>query len=148
MTDYAFMKSGFDNIDNGDDEEKAKDFMSILVHFSENALNHSALYIKHCKRNCITPEDIKRGMMLEMFMFTKRDNLKEKIEAIKDEIYGDDEDETIVINEPDRKEDAFKESNCECAMCLCMTNVYKRWAKWSPETPVQEILQRHIENIN
>ena len=25
MTDYTFMKSGFDNIDNGDDEEKAKD---------------------------------------------------------------------------------------------------------------------------
>jgi len=81
-------------------------------------------------------------------MFTKRDNLKEKIEAIKDEIYGDDNEEEIISNEPDRKEDAFKESDCECAMCLCMNNVYLRWSKWSPETPVQEILKRHIELIN
>jgi len=148
MTDYTFMKSGFDNIDHGDDEEKAKDLTSILVHFSENSLNHAALYIKHSKRNCITPEDIKRGMMLEMFMFTKRDNLKEKIEEIKNEIYGDDNDEEIIANEPDRKEDEFKESNCKCALCLCMNNIYTRWDKWSPETPIQEILQRHIENIN
>ncbi len=149
MTDYTFMKSGFDNIDNGEDEEKVKDLTSILVHFSENSLKHSSLYIKHCKRNCITPEDIKRSMMLEMFMFSKRNNLKEKIESIKSELYDcDSEDEEIIINEPERKEDDFKESECNCALCLCMNNVYKKWDTWSPETPIQEILQRHIENIN
>jgi hypothetical protein len=147
MTDYTFMKSGFDNI-NHDDEEKAKDFASTLVHFSENALNHSALYIKHCKRNCITPEDIKRSMMLEMFMFTKRDNLEEKIKTIKDEIYDGDSDEEIIFNEPDRKEDAFCESECKCAMCKCMNTIYIRWEKWEPETSIQAILKRHIDNIN
>ncbi len=147
MTDYTFMKSGFDNINHGD-EEKAKDIASTLVHFSENALNHSALYIKHCKRNCITPEDIKRSMMLEMFMFTKRDNLEEKIKAIKREIYDGESDEEIIFNEPDKKEDAFCESKCKCAMCKCMNTIYTRWEKWEPETSMQAILKSHIDNIN
>jgi len=141
------MKSGFDNI-NHDDEEKAKDIASTLVHFSENALNHGALYIKHCKRNCILPEDIKRSMMLEMFMFTKRDNLEKKINAIKEEIYDDESDEEIIFNEPDKKEDAFCESKCKCAMCKCMNTIYTRWEKWEPETSMQAILKRHIDNIN
>ena len=146
MTDYTFMKSGFDNNDDG--QEKSKDLASTLVHFSEHSLNHAALYIKHCKRNCITPEDIKRSMMLEMFIFTGRDNLEENIKAIKDEIYNDDSDEEIIFNEPDKKEDAFKESECKCSLCLCINNVYLRWEKWSPQTPIQEILKRHIDNIN
>lgn len=148
MTDYTFMKSGFDTIDNGEDVDKAQNLSATLVHFSENALNHGALYIKHCKRNCITPEDIKRSMMLEMFMFTKRDNLEEKIKTIKDEIYDGDSDEEIIFNEPDRKEDAFCESKCKCAMCKCMNTIYIRWEKWEPETSIQAILKRHIDNIN
>ena len=148
MTDYTFMKSGFDTIDHGDDVDKAQNLAATLVHFSENSLSHAALYIKHCKRNSITPEDIKRSMMLEMFMFTKRDNLEEKINAIKDEIYDGESDEEIIFNEPDRKEDAFCESKCKCAMCKCMNTIYIRWEKWEPETSIQAILKRHIDNIN
>jgi hypothetical protein len=144
MTDYTFMKTGFDNTN---DDQEGKEFAATLVHFSENALNHCALYIKHCKRNCIKPEDIKRGMMLEMFIFTNRDNLEEKINIIKDEIYDGDSDEEIIINEPDRKEDAFAESDCKCALCLCMNNIYTRWNGWTPETSIQAILKRHIDNI-
>jgi len=136
------MKTGID------DEDQAQNLAATLVHFSENSLNHSALYIKHCKRNCITPEDIKRGMMLEMFIFTKRDNLEEKINTIKDEIYDGDSDEEIIINEPDKKEDTFKKSECKCALCLCINNVYLRWENWTPETSIQAILKRHIDNIN
>ncbi len=128
--------------------DKTKELTSTLVHFSENALNHSALYIKHCKRNCIKPEDIKRGMMLEMFIFTKRENIEEKINKIKDEIYNDDSDEEIIFNEPDRKEDDFCESECDCSMCKCMNNIYVRWDVWEPKTPIQEILKKHIDNIN
>ena len=149
MTDYTFMKSGFNTIDDGEDVDKAQNLAATLVHFSENSLSHAALYIKHCKRNCITPEDIKRSMMLEMFMFTKRDNLEEKINAIKDEIYDDGSDEEIIFNDkPDKKEDAFCESVCNCAMCKCMNTIYTRWEKWEPETSIQAILKRHIESIN
>ena len=149
MTDYSFMKSGFDNIDHGDEDvDNAQNLTATLVHFSENSLSHSALYVKHCKRNCITPEDIKRSMMLEMFMFTKRDNLEEKINSIKDQIYDGDSDEEIIFDEPERKEDAFCESKCKCAMCKCINSIYTRWGDWEPETSIQTILKKHIESIN
>ena len=41
----------------------------------------------------VTIEDIKRAMMLELFLFNKRPDLLEKTKEIKDEIYGDDGEE-------------------------------------------------------
>ena len=43
---------------------------------------------------------------------------------------------------------AFCESKCKCAMCKCMNTIYTRWEKWEPETSMQAILKRHIDNIN
>jgi len=82
QSDYSFMRSGFDNLENGDEEQKQQQLASTLVHFSENALLNASVYIKHADRNQITKEDLKRCLMLEVFIFTKRENLQEKIEDI------------------------------------------------------------------
>ena len=88
-TDFTFMKSGFDNTPLDEDDMK-KNIASILVHFTENALKSAAIYVKHCKRNVVTIEDIKRGMMLEAFLFGRRTDTGEKVEAIKREIFGEE----------------------------------------------------------
>ena len=97
QSDYSFMRSGFDNLENGDDEQKQQQLASTLVHFSENALLNASVYIKHADRNQITKEDLKRCLMLEVFIFTKRENLQEKIEDIVEELYYNDSDEEDVI---------------------------------------------------
>ena len=43
--------------------------------------------------------------------------------------------------------DSFKESPCNCAMCKCLNTIYTRWEKWEPVTEIENILKKHIENI-
>ena len=69
MSNFTFMKTGFDLMQ-PDDEEFEKNTAAIIVTYAEHALRTAALYVSHHEtRNGITPEDIKRAMMLEMFLF-------------------------------------------------------------------------------
>ena len=149
-TDFTFMKSGFDNTPLDEDDMK-KNIASILVHFTENALKSSAIYVKHCKRNVVTIEDIKRGMMLEAFLFGRRTNTGEKVEAIKREIFGeevdsDDEEEIEFADEDEEVE--FTESKCDCGICKCFNTIYDRWDDWEPENEMMSILKTHISQMN
>ena len=58
--DYSFMKSGFDNLVH---EDPTENIASIVLVFMENAVKSAAIYVKHAKRNAISPEDIKRGLL-------------------------------------------------------------------------------------
>jgi len=149
-TDFTFMKSGFDNTPLDEDDMK-KNIASILVHFMENALKSAAIYVKHCKRNVVTIEDIKRGMMLEAFLFGRRTDTGQKVEAIKQEIFGeevdsDDEEEVEFADEDEEAE--FTESKCECGMCKCFNTIYDRWEGWEPENGMMSILKTHISQMN
>ena len=150
-TDFSFMKSGFDNTPL-DEEDMKKNIVSILVHFTENAIKSAAIYVKHCKRNVVTTEDIKRGMMLEAFLFGRRENAGQKVEEIKREIFGieedDDEDfEDLEFAEEDEKVQ-FTESEHNCGMCKCFNTIYDRWEKWKPENEMMCILKKHINQMN
>jgi hypothetical protein len=104
----------------------------------------------HCKRNIIMPEDLKRGMMLEMFFFNKQDDSLERAIKIKEELVGD------VLSESDKdvdqrnmEKEEFCESKCKCALCKCMNNIYTRWDEWSlePKTHFESVFKEHIENM-
>ena len=146
--DYSFMKSGFNNL-NESKEDTMKNATALMVHFMENALNTASIYSNHAKRREIVSEDIKRSLMLEVFFFQKRTDLEEKINKIKEELYdGDsdsDEDEEIPENTiVDNNE--FIASECKCALCTCINNIYTRWENWTPETPMHIILKEKLDN--
>jgi len=147
MSDFTFMKTGFD-LTQPDDEEFEKNTAAIIVTYAEHALRSAALYVTHHEtRNGITPEDIKRAMMLEMFLFKNRSNLLEKAEEIKKMLYGDeesdDEEEDIDMTEGEE----FSENNCQCAICKCTNNIYTRWEKWTPESLFETVIKKHIDKI-
>jgi hypothetical protein len=149
-TDFSFMKSGFDNTPLDEDDMK-KNIVSILIHFTENAIKSAAIYVKHCNRNVLTTEDIKRGMMLEAFLFGRRENAGQKVEEIKREIFGieeeDDEDfEDLEFAEEDEKVQ-FTESEHDCGMCKCFNSIYDRWGKWKPENEMLCIIKKHINQM-
>ena len=165
-SDFAFMKSGFNNIEDASENEKMKkNIVGTIVHFSENALKTAGIYTKHSNRNIITSEDIKRSFMLEVFLFCNRENLQDNIENVIRELYDDDgygeeddeydsDEETSVENNNENDiifeediENSFKESSCNCAICKCLNNIQLKWNDWSPETPLQHILKKHINNI-
>ena len=147
MSDFTFMKTGFDLMQ-PDDEEFEQNTAAIIVIYAEQALRSAALYVTHHEtRNGITPEDIKRAMMLEMFLFKKRSNLLEKAEEIKKMLFEEDEDseDEDVVNMTEEEE--FSENNCQCAICKCTNNIYTRWENWTPESLFETVIKKHIDKI-
>ena len=145
--DYSFMKSGFNNLE---EEDPTENIASIVLVFMENAVKSAAIYIKHAKRQSITAEDIKRGLMLEIFFIKQRPNMLEQCEEMKkiikkiqDEDDSDDDDDFITD-----EDEPFKESECNCPMCGCMNTIYTRWEGFTPETSIEKAMHKHINNIN
>ena len=159
-SDFSFMKSGFNSVQANEDQDKMeKNVVGTIVHFTENALKTAGYYTKHSGRNIITKEDIKRCFMLEVFLFYNRQNLIESIEKVIHELYKNSSDEEEDEEEGEEKKDeneiifeediesSFKLSSCECALCKSLNNINEKWNTWKPETPIQEILQKHINNM-
>ena len=149
MTDRgipAELKTGFNTLV---PEDPTENIASIVLVFMENAIKSADIYVKHAKRNSITAEDIKRGLMLEMFLFNKRENVLEEVKKIKEELkhFEEDEEQDTVDFCPENEVQNFKESLCQCAMCKCLNTIYDRWNKWTPQTKIECIIHKHIENI-
>ena len=151
MADYSFMKSGFDNLESKD--ETLENIGSLVMVFMENAMKSADIYVKHAKRKQITPEDIKRALMLEVFFMKQRPNMLEQCEEMKktiQEIIKDEEEngeEMIIGEEEEEEEEEFTESKCQCAMCNCFNTIYTRWENFTPEQPMEIILAKHISNM-
>lgn len=151
MTDYSFMKSGFDNLESKDDT--LENIGSLVMVFMENAMKSADIYVRHAKRKQITPEDIKRALMLEVFFMKQRPNMLEQCEEMKktiQEIIKDEEEngEEMIIGEEEEEEDEeFTESKCQCAMCNCFNTIYTRWENFTPEQPMEIILSKHISSM-
>ena len=151
MADYSFMKSGFDNLESKD--ETLENIGSLVMVFMENAMKSADIYVKHAKRKQITPEDIKRALMLEVFFMKQRPNMLEQCEEMKktiQEIIKDEEEngeEMVIGEEEEEDEEEFAESKCQCAMCNCFNTIYTRWENFTPEQPMEIILAKHISNM-
>ena len=150
MADYSFMKSGFDNLKSED--ETLENVGSIVMVFMENAIKSADIYVKHAKRKELTPEDIKRGLMLEVFFMKNRPNMMEQCDEMKkklQEIIREEEnsEEIIIDEEEDIVEEEFSESKCECPMCGCFNTIYARWEKFTPELPMEKIIAKHISSM-
>jgi hypothetical protein len=148
-TDFSFMKTGANLTDDGLTTDYKQTVVSMLTLFCENALNGGALYTKHANRKGITPEDIKRAMMLEVFVYTKRPDTLAQVETIRKELFSQEEEEEEESEDEGEcfPEQPFTESECECALCHCLNTVYERWAMWEPQTQIEILLKKHIDAI-
>ena len=151
MSDYSFLKTGFDLVGN-DDYELKKNIVSLVTLFGENAIRTSFTYVKHANRSGVTTEDLKRCVMLECFFFTKRPDVIQKTEEIKTQLFDTIEDSDSDTDEETEQDEiaieAFKESECTCALCQCINNIYDRWSNWTPEGKLHEILKGVIDNFD
>ena len=155
MTDRGIpeqIKTGFNML--VPEEDPTENIASIVLVFMENAIKSADIYVKHAKRNSITAEDIKRGLMLETFFIKQRPNMLEQCEEMKKIIKRiqeeDDEDDVIIFgddNDTDEEEE-FKESECQCPMCNCMNTIYTRWEGFTPESSIERAMFKHINDIN
>ena len=151
MSDYSFLKTGFDLVGN-DDYELKKSIVALVTLFGENAIRTGFTYVKHANRTGVTTEDLKRCVMLECFFFTKRPDVMQKTEEIKTELFDtiddSDSDSEGETEQDEETMEVFKESECTCALCQCINNIYVRWETWVPEGKLQEILKGVIDNFD
>ena len=152
--DYTFMKSGFDLTAPPTDNEFRENTTAILVTFTSEALRSAAIYVSHGPRKVVTTEDIKRAMMLELFLFNKRPDLLDKANEIKKELYGeenaDDADDEALNNaivSDEAEMDPFAENNCECALCKAINTIYTRWNNWTPTSEFEKVFMKRIEEM-
>jgi hypothetical protein len=153
--DYSFMKTGTNNVKSGDDpEDTEKNTLAIIVSYAEGAMRTAAKYVSHGNRKGITPEDLKRAMMLEMFFFRNRDDALERAMKTKEELFNendekeDGEDDSTDEENDEEDDEEFEENDCKCSLCKCMNTVYTRWEKWEPTTSFECIFKKHIEDMN
>ena len=145
MTDYTFMKSGHDNLISNELTEEQENMISIIIGFTENAMKTAAKYTTHSGRKVVLPEDIKRSMMLEMFVFNKRENILSQLESIRKEIFEDSsDDEEIIMDEPEGITE-FCESKCECMMCKTLNNIRNSWETFTPSSRLETLLKKYID---
>ena len=145
--DFTFMKSGFNNLVEKD--ETFENTAAVIMVFMENAVKQAALYVSHTDRKVITKEDVKRGLMLELFLMGKRDDNLEKCLSMKENIkqwMNDEDDEEEEENEEDEDVE-FEESNCDCPICNVMNNIYDRWDTFQPSSDVEKIIHKHLSNM-
>ena len=149
--DYTFMKTGFDIVNNDEPNDSIINNITVMVtSFADCALRSSALYVQHSKRNTITPEDLKRCMMLETFLYTKRPDILQRCKEIKDRLFSSDDENDVENNVDEQEEeedDKFEESKCKCVLCQNINNIYTKWEGWTPQNQIELILKGAIEKI-
>lgn len=146
----ANMKTGFNNLVENNDDQKYN-IIATICHFTENALKTATHYVEHSKRNAILKEDIKRGLIMEVFLFGKRGNEMEEIVKIKKDIEEHKNDEDSDISDliiDDGETMPFANSDCSCALCVNMNNIYDKWNQFEPTTEIEKIMQKHINEMD
>lgn len=149
--DFTFMRSGFNNLVEPD--ETFENTAAVIMVFMENAIKTAGMYVSHTDRKEITPEDIKRGLMLELFLMGSRDDNLDKCLAMKQNVKEwmnndtDEEEEEEEYDEEEQDEEEFEESQCTCAICNVMNNIYDRWDTFEPSTKIEQVIYNHLTNM-
>ena len=153
--DFSFMKTGVAST-NSSVSNNTNDMLNILELFASNALKNSSRYVELCGRNGITPEDIKYGLVYEVFEFFNRPNNLQDLRDIeslnKEEMdISEDIDDNIV---EDSELDSFKRIDIETitneediGFVVKLYSYYDNWDTWEPKTMTEQILQNSINKI-
>ena len=147
--DFSFMKTGFNLVqDNVDKQATMENIASLVATFAQNALHTSSVYVTHGKRGEVTPEDIKRAMMMEVFVFTKRLEILDKVKQMRENLFKNEEESSDEENEFVCEEtQEFKESDCKCALCNCLNTIKNKWIAWEPQNDFEKIFKSNIDKI-
>ena len=143
-------------------EELEINITSSIMTFMSYSIKSSSIFVEHSGRTIITPDDIKRAMMVEVFMYFDRPDLKLRIgewrniilNEMKDEMSEDektdDECENTSINRVESEESEESEEVkkiCSCDVCDLMNVIQDKWQYYNPTDEMGKILKKHIDSM-
>ena len=144
------MKTGFSPVKESNKPNLDNNLLNILELFTSNAIKNSARFVKLCDRNGMTKEDIKYGLIYEVFEFFKRDtNLKDlkeieelnKTETLDYEEFIIEDDELMSFSKIDI--DSISNSD-DKEFVTKLYKYYDGWDDWIPTTPLEKIIKKSI----
>ena len=153
------IRTGMGNyeLNNLEREEIEINVTSMVMTFMSYAMKTSAMYVEHSKRKVITVRDIKRAMMLEVFLYFNREDLEETVTEWRRDIIQDlqaqdeTEDETEEDTEEETEEDPetciSDEEKCHCDLCQRINGIDEYWQTYNPTDPLGKILKAHIDQM-
>lgn len=138
-------------------EELEVSVTSSIMTFMTYSIQSSSIFVEHSGRTIITPDDIKRAMMVEVFMYFGRSDLQLRkqewqnliLNEMKNEASDHENDETEsedeeVTNEQIEDEDKNKKI-CSCEVCGLMNEIKDRWQYYNPTDELGKIFKKHID---
>ena len=169
----SFIPSSIATGENGEmnvleKQEHDVNVTSAIMTFMSYAIKSSSIYVEHSKRQVVTPDDIKRAMMIEVFMYFDRHDLLIRtaewrqiiLEDLQNEEREEDEEETDEESECDAKdeeeeeeeekmieEDKKNQVKCECDICSQMNDIVEKWQYYEPKDELGKVFKKHIDLI-
>ncbi len=113
------------------DKQTAETLLALL---GETAVQGASLYAAHSGRLAATAEDVKRALMLEVLVYAKRPGILERVGAVHRELSSN-------------RRDLGAPCPGECTLCGWFNTIYREWARWGPQTPIELELKTHIDLI-
>ena len=156
------IRTGMGNyeLNNLEREEIEINVTSMIMTFMSYAMKTSAMYVEHNKKNLITVRDIKRAMMLELFLYFNREDLQETVmewrrDIIQDLQAQDDDTESESEQEEDTEEETEEETEtcisdeekCDCDLCQRINGIDEYWQTYNPSDQLGKILKEHIDQM-
>lgn len=138
-------------------EEIEVNVTSSIMTFMSYSIQSSSIYVDHSNRTIITPQDIKKAMMVEVFMFFERADLNIRVAEWRELILNEmqDESEEEYEDEPTEEETeniihAEKKDmiECKCNICELMNNIQDRWKYYEPSDQLGKIFKKHIDAMD
>ena len=160
-TDYSFMRTGRTLLNSPeliDDNERY--IASLLTLFTSNSIVNASDYSELCGRNGITKEDMRYGLIYEVFEFLNNPNLIDDLKEIETQLeedeYSEDEAEELFNKEQDVDVDVDNfERMCDSKINILEENdkefvikfheYYDRWDTWVPNNDLEYILKSAID---
>ena len=141
-------------------QEQEINVTSAIMTFMSYSIKSSAVYVEHSNRKIITPDDIKRAMMVEVFIYFDRPDLITKtsewrqilIEDMQNEVSEsecDDENEEYSDEDKSEEELIIKDKKnvvkCDCEICSQMIDIVDKWQYYEPTDELGKIFKKHID---
>ena len=116
------------------------------------SIKSSSIFVEHSGRTIVTIDDIKRAMMVEVFMYFNRPDLKIRISEWRNIILTDMEcDNEEQESEEESEDEIMKDDNitekeeskkiCSCDVCDLMNNIKDKWKYYNPTDKMGKIFK-------
>lgn len=165
----SFIPSSIATGENGEmnvleKQEHDVNVTSAIMTFMSYAIKSSSIYVEHSKRQVVTPDDIRRAMMIEVFMYFERPDLLIRTAEWRQIILEDlqngeseeeEQEETDEESECDAKdeeekmieEDKKNKVKCDCDICSQMNDIVEKWQYYEPKDELGKVFKKHIDLI-